>query len=553
MESQTAPASYDHTWIPIDSISEHVFTNPTPHEPSPPVTQLPMPPDLPILTYFTQQLSEWEQQILPLADPIVLPSRRLAAGSDRQWTVILHVPPDSYRSYSWAVAAGPSILWIETNNVQGKDPSPLRRSLQALLSAVIMTNTLMTYYSADLHQSPTQVFYTVPALLHTYNKSINNETTPNPFLPEFDVILELRHYLHSGTRLRVQLTRYQTTLQQLPRGIPPNFHDTVAKLSALPPRRKNHAPIFMPHCHVYVETHGQVLTKAEVLETSKAPSTKIIQKYFRDKYKIELAKPSPRSWQTRARTISKLPYPTRKFLVKALARWLPVGHRLHKVDPSTPAICPYCSQTEHLLLCNHQDEWRDETLSTIEKVLLREKTVPRLQQMILNQLDVWFHTPRPPEESPESRKFYLTFCGILPQFWVDMQQRSFAKLHHKLHADKLARRWSIALCSTLVNAFHTLWKIRCEKAHSKDQLQNSHQRSLLLAKIKDLYLQAQALPQSDRALFDRPVDSWTNTSNQTLMAWIQLATKTIQCGRKLIKQQNQMARAGMRRFLMARA
>jgi len=154
-----------------------------------------------------------------------------------------------------------------------------------------------------------------------------------------------------------------------------HWNETTTSSKRYPP----HIPF--PCCRVFATYRGKILTGDEIRTIGKHQSSIECNKYISKRLRITAQESRIKAWQCRSQALSGLPKNITTYVTKASIRWLPVGERQHRLDPTRPASCLMCGAVEtqvHLLQCQHYNNWRQEFLTKFASHLTTTNARSRL-------------------------------------------------------------------------------------------------------------------------------------------------------------------------------
>ena len=247
--------------------------------------------------------------------------------------------------------------------------------------------------------------------------------------------------------------------------------------------------------------------------------------YYVTRWNIPFRQYDTYNWKVFESTNKKLSESEKRYVVKLLTRWLPVGHNLNKYSTVTHA-CPFCHHNEtvyHLFQCPQNPSTQDTFLNKLDKHLQKTGTDQFLQILIMNTFREGFQTPILPGES--TPHWYIACAGLLPKAWTETHTMHMEPVQAHNEATK-HKKWSAQLSYWLIQNSHQIWQTRNNKLHNSKQQDMT--QSQLHKHVTELYLQQHQLLPTDQKMFHLPLEQRLQQPFHTLQQWFRQTYDTTQ-------------------------
>ena len=251
-------------------------------------------------------------------------------------------------------------------------------------------------------------------------------------------------------------------------------------------------------------------------------------------------------WELFRTTLISLDFKHRLFVTKWTNHLLPLGYRQNRINPHHPPDCPSCDEPveddHHILHCPHQKRSviLKQQLAQLPKLYERWHIDPSLRKLIRHAFLVHtdpYHDHEPPDYLPPLHlQLYHQqqrigwdhiFHGHLHTNWQKLQHAYLQQMGHP-HDKHQAASSLKHLISDLWATVHSIWLQRNEHLHGTATLQlHSYKRTHLLSEIASLYEQASLMLQSDRSIFNYPLEDRSKNSTASLRNSLQFAKPII--------------------------
>jgi len=265
-----------------------------------------------------------------------------------------------------------------------------------------------------------------------------------------------------------------------------------------------------------------------------------IQTYHTQRWQISTKQYQSMNWQAFEKTYRKISEPEKKFVVKLLSKWLPVGYNLNKYS-SMKHNCPYCAQEEtvyHLYQCT-QNAQNGEVffLTKLETYLIHLQTDTFLQIIILNMIRNGQQTPV--HTTDPTPIWYLVMSGLIPTDWT-MSQSKWMQTSHQPHGNFSGEKWTQQLSYWFIQQNYDHWQKRNKHLHkaNTDQTNTTLQ---LHQHITTLYSMKSQLQPNDQKMFHLPLELRLTQPINVLKQWF---TQTYNTTNKCIQQSKILLQQG---------
>jgi hypothetical protein len=268
-------------------------------------------------------------------------------------------------------------------------------------------------------------------------------------------------------------------------------------------------------------------------------------------------------WAASEAAIKRLGLSKSLWIPKWLAGFAPVGKVLKRNNLQTHDECPRCTASEntaHVLVCpapGAVKQW-DSSLALLRLWLIQAKTMPALQQAILQRLHAWKHqdAPRPPNYAWPGVNAIVTqqdligwrafLEGCVLQAWAAKQQEYYDWLERK----NTGKRWVTTLIKRLWQISWDMWEHRRGelKSPSSPALLREHAR--LDARVAVEFDDIRSLIKKDRRWFRRPKEVLYTETIDYKVQWLESVALARQRYSRRHRHDLTDERAAMRHFLI---
>ena len=175
---------------------------------------------------------------------------------------------------------------------------------------------------------------------------------------------------------------------------------------------------------------------------------------------------------------AKLSEHEKRFVIKMLTKWIPVGHNLNKYS-TTKHKCPFCEEDEtvyHLFQCSLKPLKNAKFITQLEDHLQQIDTDQFLQAIIIQHFRAGIDTPQNTGE--QTPIWYLASAGLIPLEWTQSQTQFMNK--GQSSNISTGHTWTHSLAYWLIQKSLLIWKHRLHRPHSNQKISQFHQYATAL-------------------------------------------------------------------------
>jgi hypothetical protein len=307
------------------------------------------------------------------------------------------------------------------------------------------------------------------------------------------------------------------------------------KLESLEKTNKKQRVKPLPACPVYLEVKDEVFNAKEQQQLKQALPRQELARYYRKRYGWNQSTYNNINWGEFARA-RKRNETTKRYITTLCCCWLPTNHRMQWTEGRSNwcGICGEDETTDHLFECNGRREWRSELYKDLFKFLKTIDTHHLLIATVLQGMRWHYEGHNPTIDISEDHQNKIGWDNIIKGWmnkkWQTQQEQYLRDTfpNNKTKAEK-GKNWSLQVIEWMWLKGHALWKERCDKAHEKTgRAETAQQKSMVEAKVKALYLQAEHVGYLDRhKMFSRSVEDKLQEPAKRLQRWVELVTPAV--------------------------
>ena len=222
-----------------------------------------------------------------------------------------------------------------------------------------------------------------------------------------------------------------------------------------------------------------------------------------------------------------------------------INHQWHTMEVSrrwkitNDSTCPMCGLVDetwqHVFSCTHCEmkRVRREQLKVVQDTLRNLKTLPDLQNQLLEIIKAWSHNIKPQyieSNSPyhdavkiafqvqEEIGFSSFIVGLLVNEWSDAQDMYFRNEIKDVKYNTI--RWKQGVVEAIINYATSQWKERCDFLHAENTATYEQRfRAQLKLKLQHLKTHKSMIHQSDHFLLSKTDSFFAKCDKATLEMW----------------------------------
>ena len=264
--------------------------------------------------------------------------------------------------------------------------------------------------------------------------------------------------------------------------------------------------------------------------------------YYRDKFQITEPVLFSINWAGLRLARQALTPGTMNFSLKYGIDWLATGKQTQRYG-NLVNECILCGGEEtniHLLLCPNRVDTMLAAIGQFHAYLIEIKTEPGLTATIITQLARHLVLPyKPPALTPPTDAIYRNAIaaqnkvswyrfvrGYLVNDWATIQDTYLVKNN----SSQLGDSWSAKVSLWWIKKSYEIWMSRNNCIHNQQPGLQNRMEEEILARVQQLYEQADQLPAADREMLDLPLADRLLQPIQTLKRWLDITGPTVnQC------------------------
>jgi len=239
-------------------------------------------------------------------------------------------------------------------------------------------------------------------------------------------------------------------------------------------------------------------------------------------------------WKANKRALGMLSNPTKIWIAKFIAKFLPIGRNMQRIGRWSQSHCPRCMMCEethrHLLECQHEES-KEKLIEGIGKLrdwLNKMSTPQQLENQIISKINAELDLPHVRYISSHPLITSQTIIGEWSHFMEGRIHRDFRKYfdnhYSQIRDKKTGEMWVSGMIQKMwTTIYRPIWEIRNKCVHRKSNaLNQTREREDLKARVQKAYVnenQDNFLSQ-DRHLFSKPLKYLLKSSNMALKAWL---------------------------------
>jgi len=262
--------------------------------------------------------------------------------------------------------------------------------------------------------------------------------------------------------------------------------------------------------------------------------TKKAEEQLSKKYEWKTGEFKKVDWRANKRAMGMLSNPTRTWIAKYCAKFLPIGRNMQRNGYWSKSHCPRCLLCEethlHLLECQHtkSQEKLIEGIGKLRDWMSMMLTPAQVENQIISKIQEQLHLPHVKYIVLHPVMIDQLTIGDWSHFMEGRIHSGFRQLldrhYNTLKKEKTGEMWVSGIIQRMWSLLHRpVWEIRNNCVHRKNNtFHQTREREDLQTRVQELYASntpGEFLSQ-DHHLFDTKLDSLLKSSNMALKAWI---------------------------------
>ena len=242
------------------------------------------------------------------------------------------------------------------------------------------------------------------------------------------------------------------------------------------------------------------------------------------------------NWQSHGMSIRKH-YSNKRFLVKLVHDWLPVGALLSKYKPSYISKCPSCDEPvedlSHFLRCQARPTWKTEMLLELQTFFTKIPTRPALADILHEGISSWLSNIQPNFTTTSSLYHKLIrdqfrigwkqiFLGRFVKEWCSLQEDYLSTLNSS-KTNYSGTTWCTGVIDILWKYIRNNWDDRNAAQHGDDPITREIALySQAQRETEHIYaLKSKVLPRDITLFYESLQTHWdTETTSTGLHQWL---------------------------------
>jgi hypothetical protein len=328
--------------------------------------------------------------------------------------------------------------------------------------------------------------------------SLPPSSTPlNPLIPEWDLLVEIRHSLSQLPSVKLvyvkghqDLTKAYNRLELLAQ-LNVDADDMAREYQETYGQARPYA-LMAQHTGAYLVYPEGTRTAKYGQDIRRRAWNNRLRKYIQNKNQFEDDTMEMINWQAHGKALKKH-IKQRIHITKMVHECLPTLKQLNRQDNGRRQ-CPGCQQTiqedrDHIIKCNSisRTRWREQFFDSIASFHVKVDTYRPLRHLLREAMVEWMKSADDNMTLPEVG-FHQDTLDVIKQQnaigWRQMFNGRFATAWSRLQDDYYARerrqtgttdkctgeRWQIQLIALIWTQWMKLWKLRNEELHGRDKV-----------------------------------------------------------------------------------
>jgi len=261
---------------------------------------------------------------------------------------------------------------------------------------------------------------------------------------------------------------------------------------------------------------------------------KIAKKRLSQKYAWRNEEFEKIDWKANKRALGLLSNPTKIWISKYIAKFLPIGRNMQRIGNWSEDHCPRCRLCEethhHMLRCQHEGSQLKlvEGIGKLRDWMGKMKTPQQLADQIVAKIKkelqmphTSFLLPHPliQEQQKIGNWFHFMEGRISKQF-----RRHLDEHYLQSNENKTGEMWVSGIIQRIWTLFYRpIWEMRNNCVHRKNNtLHQTREREDLQTRVQKLYTSntPDDFLSQDKHLFDKKLETLLQSSNMALKAWL---------------------------------
>ena len=277
---------------------------------------------------------------------------------------------------------------------------------------------------------------------------------------------------------------------------------------------------------------GKPITSKYAQEIRHAATTPAVRTYYRRHHGWTDQTMASMDWQALHDGQKRYTATDQQKIHKYVHELLPTGDNI-KIRYNYTQPCPHCGKSEnrdHLLLCTHNQAYKEEFYIHLHRTLGQKQTEPGLLRLLIDMLrggvaeytgteknKQWIINLLQQQGSIGESKLWT---GFLTNIWGDIQESYLRRNHHH---DKLSGTdWAKTVVSLVWRFFLETWARRNHALHAAGQSPDIIQKKLQ-TEIEGVHPQVPRIKFGRKYLHRLTLTELLNKPNRYLKRWLRLA------------------------------
>ena len=372
--------------------------------------------------------------------------------------------------------------------------------------------------------------------------------------PDWDILIEIQHALEQLPGLCLKYIKGHQD-DKLPYERLPLLARLNVEADALASQFQNHhgqdRPIALLTSRARVQIHliDGTVTSSLAATLRHAYSGPPLLEYVRTRNKWSEATIASINWQAHGSALRKQ-ISRRRHYVKLVHDLLPTHSQANRMDKGK-RTCPSCASLhedrDHILRCPsaERNKWRHKLLTTLTDVCTTHHTYRPLQDLLLEAVRQWLY-PEPLLHNtlPQGGNYPMElrslidaqtrigwrqlFNGRFCQQWADIQNTHLYNIrHHLTTKNNSGQKWQVAIITVLWEEWHSLWVMRNEDVHGKDEASRAlAEKREVTRKLASIYDQRNHMEPSAQALLFPDIRTHLQQPSWVIQTWLTIKGPT---------------------------
>ena len=395
-ENQHFRANNNH--IPVDSIRNHKESSSSFKKPPRSVDN--RQPNKQSSTWheYTKQLTPWSRRII---EQTTIPNTQILINALINYsTEPIYIASDGSFCYekgaiAWTMELKNETIAHGTGHAPGNPITSLRTQCYGILSWVVFLKHFLLFHEIHATSRITTFCDSPQAISHTDSSPVDT-CCYKPCTPDFDIITVLNseyNKLKTSCNLLEPISHIKVHRLTAMRDYAQLLIAAVSKVSADKryTQRTPLSPKFEQSEITLTTNTGLAITSNERIVCRDRWRNNLLHKWYADKFKVSPPIILRVNWSAYQQTISSLKPAMRRFGIKLLTGWLPVGTRLQYYGNEINKChrCPMAETPSHLFTCHTRIPHFIKRNEAFRNLLQKLKTPPDISEAIADGIFLW--------------------------------------------------------------------------------------------------------------------------------------------------------------------